>query len=277
MFVPSNSKPLRQSHHQYHYFHQQRRQQQSAQKQQQQQQQQQHTVQKKMTAVEEEEEEGEESSLSSSLEVEAQSQPPPPPKRGNSIVVTGEIELPVPASVAFDAWADLPRQPTWSPWLSDVSYIVPSSSSSSGSSDSAASAVVGDASSSSSSSCLNSKWTMKYLGLSFSWNSVTTRLDRPNLIMWESTSGVKNYGKVEFESLGPRQTRMRLTLTFLAPRLLTKLVGEKTALARLVDQKLTQQALVNFRQVVIQDDLLASAARRAQQQQQQRGQEPQSQ
>ena len=56
-------------------------------------------------------------------------------------MVDASIDLPFGADIAFDAFSDLPRQPSWSSWLRSVSYINNDGSSSRGRSSSAAAAA----------------------------------------------------------------------------------------------------------------------------------------
>jgi hypothetical protein len=44
---------------------------------------------------------------------------------------------------------------------------------------------------------------------------------------------------------------MKLTLTFLAPRLLVKMLGQQGAIARLVEKRMLQTMLHNFRDIVV--------------------------
>jgi uncharacterized membrane protein len=143
----------------------------------------------------------------------------------NRIPVSAEIEIPLAAEIAFDAFADLPRQATWADWLKSVEYISPDNP--------------------------ETMWKMSYLGLSYSWKAISTRQERPFVIEWESTSGLKNFGRVDFTKLDSDRTHMKLTLTFLAPRLLVKMLGQQGAIARLVEKRMLQTMLHNFRDIVV--------------------------
>lgn len=152
----------------------------------------------------------------------------------NRVVVSTDIELPFPAHVAYDAFADLPRQPTWSPWLKSVEYLAGSERK-------------------------ETKWEMKYLGVAVSWNAVSTRLERPYRIEWESTSGLKNFGKVHFEPLDDKRTRMKMTMTFILPKFLTVVFGKGAKLRRIIEKRMIQTTLANFRDIVIENDLRESS------------------
>lgn len=165
---------------------------------------------------------------------------PIPETQGNRIVVSSEIDLPFSADVAFDAFSDLPRQPSWSPWLSSVKYIE--------STDSDRDTPV-------------SKWNMKYLGVGISWECVSTRLERPRVIGWQSIRGLKNFGQVVFESAGPDRTHMKLTLTFVTPRFVVRLMGgEHGRVAQVVEKKILKNTLERFKKVVLENDLSKSPA-----------------
>ena len=156
----------------------------------------------------------------------------------NHIAVSSQIDLPFSAEIAFDAFSDLPRQSTWSPWLQSVEYIEQGS--------------------------LVTKWTMKsFLGISYSWKAVHTRLERPYVIEWESCQGLKNWGRVEFVPSGDdaNTTAMRLTLTFVAPRLVARFFRRKRGdnreggLSHMVQTRIVGRTLRNFRRVVLTQDV----------------------
>ena len=152
----------------------------------------------------------------------------------NHIEVSSQIDLPFSAEIAFDAFSDLPRQASWSPWLTSVKYV-----------------------SQGSSTPPETKWTMKsILGVSYSWNAISTRLERPYVIEWESSKGLKNWGRVEFVKQTAEATRMQLTLTFVAPRLVARFFqNQDGGLSRLVQQRIVGNTLRNFRRVVLDEDV----------------------
>lgn len=175
----------------------------------------------------------------------------PPSKR--DILVSSSIDLPFPAEVAFDAFADLPRQPTWSPWLRSVEYV-----------DDLESASICEISGV---PLREAKWTMGYRGLRFSWNAVSTVLERPGRIDWESTSGLKNFGTVTFvdcEQGGDgldsvtAKTKMTLSMKFRAPRVVASLLRRSDSIAALMEEKMLKKTLHLFREVVIAEDLSTS-------------------
>ena len=153
----------------------------------------------------------------------------------NHIAVSSQIDLPFSAEIAFDAFSDLPRQSTWSPWLRSVEYIQEGSP--------------------------VTKWTMKsILGMSYSWNAVHTRLERPYLIEWESCKGLKNWGRVEFipKEDDMNTTAMRLTLTFVAPRIVARVFQNRKdgkGLSHMVQTRIVGNTLRNFRRVVLTHDV----------------------
>jgi uncharacterized membrane protein len=176
----------------------------------------------------------------------------PQSRPNNYIQVSSRLALPFSAAVAFDAFSDLPRQSSWSPWLQSVEYV-----------------TTADRTSASSSTTANeTKWTMRsVLGVSYSWHSRTTQLDRPHVIAWESVRGLPNWGRVEFHnrpadddkdgnSSHAERCDMQLTLTFQTPRLVARFFGKEDGrLTRLVQNRIVAQTLRNFRQVVWTHDL----------------------
>jgi uncharacterized membrane protein len=90
------------------------------------------------------------------------------------IDVESEITLPFASDVAFNAFADLRRQPSFSKWLKSVDYIDGSTSNQVGS---------------------RSKWTIAFSGIRFSWKAVSKQLDRQRgVIEWGSITGLRNEG-----------------------------------------------------------------------------------
>lgn len=162
------------------------------------------------------------------------------------ISVETSLTLPFCANTAFSAFSDLPRQPSWSHWLHSVSYIYPS--------DSTNAKIP-------CTNCgiplLETKWIMKWKKLSFSWNSKVTKIQRPNLIQWESTSGLKNKGKIVFIDLGNSTTTedkalVSLTLSFVTPRIVGKLLRRSDIISDFMQRKILLPTLENFRDVVSQ-------------------------
>lgn len=94
------------------------------------------------------------------------------------------------------------------------------------------------------------------LGVSYSWNAISTRLERPYVIEWESSKGLKNWGRVEFVKQAADVTRMQLTLTFVAPRLVARFFqNQDGGLSRLVQRRIVGNTLCNFRRVVLDEDV----------------------
>ena len=153
------------------------------------------------------------------------------------IVVTSTIELPFSAHTAFDAFSDLSRQPTWSHWLKSVQYIQ------------------GDTDT----SLPTTQWTLSWKGFTFSWIARSTKLIRPHIIEWESISGLKNRGMVRFVEYTKEdscKTEMRLTLIFITPRIVSKLFKNSGGrIKSIIESSMIQNTLVNFRDVVLQQDL----------------------
>lgn len=112
---------------------------------------------------------------------------------------------------------------------------------------------------------------MRFRGLSFSWTAICTKLDRPGgRIEWESTSGLKNFGKVIFEQLvvdhaatnnsaagtatgtrgGESHAKITFCMTFVAPRVVASLFRRSNALANYVQDRMISDTLHNFRDII---------------------------
>eukprot|EP00554_Chaetoceros_debilis_P011587 CAMPEP_0194127698 /NCGR_PEP_ID=MMETSP0150-20130528/60662_1 /TAXON_ID=122233 /ORGANISM="Chaetoceros debilis, Strain MM31A-1" /LENGTH=263 /DNA_ID=CAMNT_0038821641 /DNA_START=415 /DNA_END=1207 /DNA_ORIENTATION=+ len=117
-------------------------------------------------------------------------------KNKRELAVSASITLPFSADVAFSAFADLPRQPTWSSWLHSVSYVKNDNENEIDTEGNTSSNSVEYT------ECgipfQETKWVMKWKKLSFSWKSKVINLQRPNVIEWQSTSGLPNRGKIIF-------------------------------------------------------------------------------
>jgi len=156
------------------------------------------------------------------------------------IAVSASIELPFPSSVAFDAFSDLTRQPSWSPMIRSVEYIE-------------SELTIDD-------DTPVTEWTMGLKGFKFSWKSISTVLERPYRIEWESISGLKNFGKIHFLDLHDdagchTKTRMTMSMTFFAPRVVSAMFRRSNKLANYVENKMILATLVRFRDIVLEEDL----------------------
>ena len=144
----------------------------------------------------------------------------------NQIEIASEINLPFSAEIAYDAFSDLSRQPMWSPWLRSVEYI----------------------------SQTETVWEMRrFLGLSYSWTALSTKTERPRLIEWESTKGLKNYGRVEFTQIAKHKSHMKVSLVFVVPKVVSRWMGENGRVARFVRVRMVQKSLRYFRDIVIEE------------------------
>jgi uncharacterized membrane protein len=159
------------------------------------------------------------------------------------IVITSSIELPFPAETAYDAFSDLRRQPSWSPWLRSVEYI----------NDDGTAADEEK-------TTLSTLWTLKMSGFQFSWTAIETKNERPTTIQWESTSGLKNFGTVRFEPMGDPSsptttTLMTMNLSFVTPKVIAALFRRSKKIQSIVEEKMIRTSMASFRDVVVEDDL----------------------
>jgi uncharacterized membrane protein len=177
-----------------------------------------------------------------------------------NIYVTASIELPFTADIAFAAFQDPIRQPSWSSWLQSVEYV-----------DRIHQPNI-------------TKWTISVVGFKFSWIAQHTKLDPMlGLIEWQSASGLQNYGQVRFTpnqrttgsiTIDPNMNqgfepligspsvvdssgcRMDLSMTFVPPPIIMRLLGGKIHLFQnFVEKKMLQATLLSFRQVVLENDI----------------------
>lgn len=171
------------------------------------------------------------------------------PKRVVSASVS--TQLPFCSTVAFDAFSDLPRQPSWAPWLRSVTYIdeVNNDSSRAYASNKTESTVQSDL------PLRETLWTLRLRRINFSWRAISTQLERPYLIQWESTSGIRNRGKVEFIDITEESCHMIITMSFVMPRVLVKIFQRSNVVQNIFSDQMLGGMLERFRYVVMTEDL----------------------
>ncbi|KAL3919296.1 MAG: hypothetical protein SGILL_003825, partial [Bacillariaceae sp.] len=147
---------------------------------------------------------------------------------GRDIVLVASLPLPFSADIACSRFTDLPQQPRWSPWLASVAYL--------------------DAGS-------ETEWTLRVRGVNFRWRAQSEMLESPYKgIRWQSTSGVKNTGVVEFippsnGNTGSDSCTMKVRMAFVVPRLLSSLF-RGTIVEDFLRNKIMKWSLEMFRDVV---------------------------
>jgi 2-succinyl-5-enolpyruvyl-6-hydroxy-3-cyclohexene-1-carboxylate synthase/o-succinylbenzoate synthase len=144
---------------------------------------------------------------------------------GREISVVVSLPLPFSDDIACSRFSDLPQQSRWSPWLSSVAYL--------------------DAG-------RETEWTLNVRGVRFSWRAVSSILEKPYKgIMWESVSGLKNMGVVEFVPTTPDSCTMKVRMTIITPRVVTTLFPGASVFAEdFLQNKLLKWSLEMFRDVV---------------------------
>jgi len=166
------------------------------------------------------------------------------PKR----VISASISSPLPFSstLAFDAFSDLPRQPTWAPWLKKVVYLDEESNFE----QSTSSSQLQDGL-----PLRETEWTLRLKGVNFSWRAISTELKRPHLIQWESTSGIRNRGTVTFNDVTKDTCEMNITMSFVMPRVLVKVFQKSGFVKKFFTERMLGGMLERFRYVVMKEDL----------------------
>mmetsp|Transcript_33176 Transcript_33176/g.39739 ORF Transcript_33176/g.39739 Transcript_33176/m.39739 type:complete len:301 (+) Transcript_33176:49-951(+) len=171
------------------------------------------------------------------------------------IMVSASVKLPFSAELAFDAFSDLPRQPSYSTWLNSCTYI-----------DDEISEDVQY------SQCgipmRETKWVMGWKKIRYSWNSKVTRVERPYVIEWKSTSGLKNMGVIEFVEVDVDMndenteisssdvvTEMTMVMKFVAPTLVAKLFRRSAKISTFMERRIVTPTLLKFRDIVMEKDL----------------------
>jgi pimeloyl-ACP methyl ester carboxylesterase/O-succinylbenzoate synthase/uncharacterized membrane protein len=146
---------------------------------------------------------------------------------GREISVQVSLLLPFSEDIAYDRFTDLPQQPRWSPWLKSVSYL-----------------NGGD----------ETEWTLNIRGVEFRWRATRKLLSNPKGVMWESTSGLKNEGLVEFHRSSESSCLMKLKMRIIAPRIVSTIFRSTGEFVKdFVENKLLKWSLESFRDVVKAD------------------------
>lgn len=174
------------------------------------------------------------------------------------IVATASITLPFSANIAFDAFADLTRQPSWSSWLRSVTYIT--------SEDDNNHLLENEQK--------ETEWRMGWGKFTFGWNAKSTKLERPRIIQWESTKGLKNSGCATFtencvltdevkdynddgtiiDDTNMVNTTMVLTVKFIAPTIVARALGRSSKVEAFMN-RLLMGTLTSFQEVVSKEDV----------------------
>ena len=165
--------------------------------------------------------------------------------RRKLIQVSSEIELPFSAEVAYEAYSDLTRQPSWSSWLESVVVLNDGSDSGGGSTDDPK---------------VESKWTLKIMGIRYSWTAEAVQNERPHTIRWKSVTGLRNEGIVRFhhsegKSYDEGPTLMTLQMVFVTPRAVTSILRRSKRLSRFVEEQMIARSLQEFRDIVLENDV----------------------
>ena len=128
---------------------------------------------------------------------------------------------------AYALFSQLDMHPNWSPWLYSVDYNRNNGI---------------------------SKWTLKALGLSFSWRANNTYMD-DTTIQWQSIEGFQNKGKVEFQSDTSSDTSvtMKLTLSYDLPQAAITVLESLGPRAQNFIQETLLEDLKRFRAVLLKD------------------------
>lgn len=128
---------------------------------------------------------------------------------------------------AYALFSQLDQHPNWSPWLNSVDYNRKTGI---------------------------SKWTLKAIGLSFSWMANNTYMD-DTTIQWQSIEGFQNKGRVEFQSStsNSTSTTMKLTLSYDLPQAAITVLESLGPRAQNFIQETLLEDLKRFRAVLLKD------------------------
>lgn len=145
---------------------------------------------------------------------------------GKDISVVASLPLPFSAEIACSRFTDLPQQSRWCPWISSVTYHG-----------------------------VETEWTVNFRGVPLTWRATSSILRDPwPGIEWQSVSGLKNRGSVEFIPDSPTSCHMNVRMEIVPPRLLQPIFqGTSVFLEEFLREKLVKWSLEMFRDSVKAD------------------------
>ncbi|KAA8498036.1 hypothetical protein FVE85_5621 [Porphyridium purpureum] len=109
------------------------------------------------------------------------------------------LKVEAPREFVFSRYSNLEAMPQWSPWLEKV--------------------VVDEQ------DPTLSTWKLAARGISVSWRARNVRVEEPEIIQWESVTGLSNRGKVTFADADDgASTNMTLTVSFNVPGFIAALM-----------------------------------------------------
>ena len=147
---------------------------------------------------------------------------------GRDITVSVSLPLPFSDGIASSRFTDLPQMSRWSPWLNSVTYLDESPG--------------------------LTEWNLSIRGVKFSWRAKSEVLANPKGIRWDSISGLKNRGVVEFEPTSDATCIMKLKMSIIMPYILVSLFqGMPSVVQQFLQNKLLKWSLEMFRDVVKAD------------------------
>lgn len=121
-----------------------------------------------------------------------------------------QIEVNAPIDLVWSLWSDLEQMPQWMKWIDSV-YILADNPE-------------------------LSRWKLASGGFEFSWLSRIIKLEKNQIIQWESVDGLPNRGAVRFYDRHS-STIVRLTVAYAIPGIIGKLM-DNLFLGQLVESTL---------------------------------------
>ena len=143
---------------------------------------------------------------------------------GREINLIVSLPLPFSADIAVSRFTDFPQQSRWSPWIRSVRYL---------------------------NDGRETEWTLNVRGVQFKWRAVSSPLESPlKGIKWESISGLKNKGFVEFDATEQNACLMKVRMSIMTPRIVASIFQTSIFVEDFLQNKLLKWSLEMFRDVV---------------------------
>ncbi|WP_330204742.1 SRPBCC family protein [Cyanobacterium sp. DS4] len=109
-----------------------------------------------------------------------------------------QIEVNAPIDLVWSLWSDLEQMPQWMKWIDSVHILADDPD--------------------------LSRWRLASGGFEFSWLSRIVKLEKNQIIQWESVDGLPNRGAVRFYDRHSNNSIVRLTVAYAIPGIIGKLM-----------------------------------------------------
>jgi uncharacterized membrane protein len=134
-----------------------------------------------------------------------------------------QVEVDAPIDLVWNLWSDLEQMPRWMKWIDSVKILADDPD--------------------------LSRWKLASAGFQFTWLSRIVKLEKHQIIQWESVDGLPNRGAVRFYDRH-QSSIVKLTIAYAIPGILGELM-DNLFLGQIVESTI-QKDLDRFKNYVTQ-------------------------